>query len=339
MKQPRSVLIVGAGLAGTRCAETLRAEAYGGEITLVGEEPIAPYERPALSKEFLAGERSTSELLLRSPSYWSDSGIELVLNRRVDVIRRRADESVVIATGARPRRVALPGAENAHVLRTLADAIALRTELRPRRRLAVVGGGFIGAEVASTARRLGVDVTMLEAGPTPFAVTLGVEVGDALARRYRERGVDLRTGVKAVTLASDRVDLADGTEIGCDVVLLAVGTEPDRELVRDGFEACGDVAGGPGHWTSAASDGVAAARRILRLEPLPTQPPFFWSDQFGLRLQLVGDTCAAAAVECEGSDESFTARYFSREGRLVAALAANRAADISAFRRELALAA
>lgn len=339
MKRPWSVLIVGAGLAGARCAETLRAEGYDGRIRLVGEESTAPYERPALSKEFLAGERSAAELLLRSPEYWHENEIELVLGRRVEAIRRRAGEAVVLATGARARRIHVAGAEAGYVLRTLADALALREELRPGRRLVVVGGGFVGAEVASTARRLGVDVTMLEAGATPFAGTLGVEVGDVLARRYRANGVDLRTGAPAVALAPTRVAVADGTAVSCDAVLLSVGAEPARELVRAGFTECGDVAGGPGHWTSAAAGGVAAARRILGLDPLPAQPPFFWSDQFGLRLQLVGDTRAAARVECEGSDDSFTARYLSREGRLLAALAANRAADIAVFRRELALAA
>lgn len=336
MKEPRSVLIVGAGLAGARCAETLRAEGYGGRITLVGEEPIGPYERPALSKEFLAGERSATQLLLRPSHYWSDNGIDLVLERRMDAVRRRAGEVVVIATGARARRIRLPGAGAAHVLRTVADAVALRRELRPGRRLVVVGGGFVGAEVASTARRLGVEVTVLEAGHTPFASTLGVEVGDVLARLYRMHGVDLWTGATAVALEPRRVALAHGAHVVCDAVLVAVGAEPARELVRPGFEACGDVVGGPGHWTTAAADGVTTARRILGLEPQPIQPPFFWSDQFGLRLQLVGDPRGAAAVECDGSDESFTARYVDRHGRLVAALAANRSMEIAAFRRQLA---
>jgi 3-phenylpropionate/trans-cinnamate dioxygenase ferredoxin reductase subunit len=339
MKRPRSVLIVGAGLAGTRCAETLRAEGFGGRITLVGEEPIGPYERPALSKGFLAGERSEENLLLRPPDYWSDNGIELLLGRRVRAIRRRVGEAVVIATGARARGIPLPGAEPTHVLRTLADAVALRPQLRPGRRLVVVGGGFVGAEVASTAHRLGVEVAIVEAGSTPFAATLGTEVGEVLAHRYRRHGVDLRTRATAVGLEPGRVALADGTEVPCDVVLVAVGAEPARELVRPGCDECGDVTGGPGHWTAAAADGAAVARRILGLERQPVQPPFFWSDQFGLRLQLVGDPTAASVVECEGSEESFTARYLNREGRLVAALAANRSADVAAFRRELALAA
>jgi 3-phenylpropionate/trans-cinnamate dioxygenase ferredoxin reductase component len=339
MSEPRSVLIIGAGLAGARCAETLRAEGYDGRVTLVGEEPIGPYERPALSKEFLAGERSASQLLLRPPDYWSNSGIDLVLGRRIDFVRRRAGEVVVIATGARARRISLPGVGAAHVLRTVADAVALRRELRPGRRLAVVGGGFVGAEVASSARRLGVDVTILEAGPTPFATALGVEVGDVLARRYRQHGVELRAGATAVALEPRRVALADGSDVECDAVLLAVGAEPARELVRPEFDQCGDVIGGPGHWTTAAADGVAAARRILGLAPQPKQPPFFWSDQFGFRLQLVGDPSGAAAVECDGSEESFTARYVDPDGRLVAALVANRPLEIAGFRRELAFAA
>ena len=322
MKRPASILIAGAGLAGARCAETLRAEGYDGRIRLVGEEPFPPYERPALSKEFLAGERTADDLLLRPPGFWAEQEIELVLGRRVEP----SDELLVVATGSRARRLAVPGA---HVLRTLADAIALRAELRPGRHLVVVGGGFVGAEVASTARRLGLRVTVLEAGPTPFARVLGTEVGDVLARRYRAHGVDLRTETTATALPGIR----------CDLVLVAVGVEAARELVRDGVHVCGDAAGGPGHWTSAAADGVAAARRILGLDPPPAQPPFFWSDQFGLRLQLVGDPSGARTVDLGGSENSFTARYLDADGRLVAALAANRAADVAAFRRELAFAA
>ncbi len=231
---PRSVLIVGAGLAGARCAETLRREGYDGRITLVGEEPVAPYERPALSKEFLAGERSEAELLLRPPGFWADREIELLLGRRVRTVEDTESQAVVVATGARPRRPPLPGAASARVLRTLADAVALRTELQAGRHLAVVGGGFVGAEVASTARGLGVEVTILEAGPTPFAGVLGIEVGDVLAHRYRAHGVDLRTNALAAALEGNRVVLGSGDELPCDTVLLAVGAEPVRELVREG---------------------------------------------------------------------------------------------------------
>lgn len=339
MTTPRSVLIVGAGLAGARCAETLRGEGYGGRLTLVGEEPVAPYERPALSKEFLAGERSAGDLLLRPPGYWAEQGIELALGRRVETLEPEPGGTVVVATGARARRPPVPGAERALVLRTLEDALALRQRLLPGRHLVVVGGGFVGAEVASTASRLGLRVTVLEMGPAPFASVLGPEVGDLLAARYREHGVDLRTKTAAAALEERRVVLANGAAVDCDVVLLAVGAEPARELLRDDTQACGDAAGGPGHWTSAAADGVAAARRILGLAPLPEQPPFFWSDQFGLRLQLVGDPRGAERIELEGAGDSFAARYLDPDGGLLAALAANRPAEVAAFRRELALAA
>jgi NADPH-dependent 2,4-dienoyl-CoA reductase/sulfur reductase-like enzyme len=339
MNRPSSVLIVGAGLAGTRCAETLRAEGYDGQITLVGDEPVAPYERPALSKEFLAGKRTPDQLLLRAPTFWIEHEIELVLGRHIQIVEPTQRQAIVVATGARPRRPAIPGALQAHVLRTLTDAITLRGEFRPGRRLAIVGGGFIGAEVASTALALGVEVTIFEAGPTPFGTALGTDVGDILARRYRRHGVDLQTDATASALHRNGVLLTDGRAVRSDVVLLAIGAAPASELLRDDVEACGDVKGGAGHWMSAAADGVGAARRILNLEPLPPQPPFFWSDQFGLRLQLVGDPRVSAAVELDGSEEGFTARYLAEDGRLVAALAANRSANLAGFRRELAFAA
>jgi 3-phenylpropionate/trans-cinnamate dioxygenase ferredoxin reductase subunit len=354
-----TVLIAGAGLAGARCAETLRAEGYAGSVVLVGDEPVPPYERPALSKELLAGTRSAPSLQLHPPGFWSEHGIELVLGHRVtrlDRVRRVAVtdlgralqwDRLVLATGARPRTLPFSSPSGVHVLRTLADAIALRADLAAARRLVVVGGGFVGAEVASTARELGVDVAMLEAGQTPFANVLQPKLGSVLARRYRAHGVELRTGVLAAGFRADgsgrvrAVELADGTLVRCDVALVAIGVAPERELVRlaPGVEVAGDAAGGPGHWTSAAADGVAAARRLLALEPLPAPAPFFWSDQFGLRIQLVGDTRAAEAVEIEGDDSEFVARYHASDGRLVAGLAANRPAAVRALRYELALAA
>ena len=360
MTSPRSILVVGAGLAGARCAETLRADGFDGELTLVGEEPFAPYERPALSKEFLTGEKSASDLFLRPGSFWNEQLIELVLGQRVasvDVERRTAVTSagrligwdaLVLATGARARKLPFDTPEGVHVLRSLADAQALRRELLPGVRLAVVGGGFVGAEVASTARKLGVDVTLLEAGSAPFARALGPELGVRLAERYIDHGVDIRTETAAAAFLSlpggrvKGVQLADGDVVDADVVLVAVGVEPAHELGAEPappIYACGDNAGSRGHWTGAAAEAVGVARRILELEPLPEQPPFFWSDQFGLRLQLVGDTTHADEVELEGTHESFIARYRARGGKLVAALASNQPAAMGGLRLEVAAAA
>jgi NADPH-dependent 2,4-dienoyl-CoA reductase/sulfur reductase-like enzyme len=360
MNAAASVLVVGAGLAGARCAETLRAEGYDGELVLVGEEPIAPYERPALSKEFLAGRRSAEDLLLRPDSFWPEQEIELVLGERVTAVdrdRRTATtssgrmlrwEALVLATGARPRRLPFDSPKGVHVLRTLGAAEGLRGELVPGARLVIVGGGFVGAEVASTARKRGLDVTLIEAGSAPFERALGPELGARLAQRYLDHGVDIRTETAATAFQARPggrvrvVELADGSVVECDVVLVAVGVAPAHELgagVEPPIYACGDNAGSRGHWTGAAAEAVGVARRILDLDPLPEQPPFFWSDQFGLRLQLVGDTSHADEIEFEGSQESFVARYRARGGKLVAALASNRPAAMGGLRLEVASAA
>ena len=208
---PRRVLILGAGLAGSRCAQTLRAEGFDGEITLVGEELHPPYERPALSKEFLAGTRS--ELALQPPAYWEDNDIRLLLGTRVDRIEvaqklawtaRSAIgwDALVLATGARPRRLPGLSGPGVHVLRTLADARSLRAHLIPGRRLVIAGAGFIGTEVASTALALGLEVTLVDKGRLPFEGTLGTEVGRFLAHRYRAHGVDLRPETLVTRLAA-----------------------------------------------------------------------------------------------------------------------------------------
>lgn len=361
MSVPRSILIVGAGLAGARCAETLRAEGYDGRIVLVGDEQLGPYERPALSKEFLAGAPDTEGLLLRRPSFWAGREIELQLGRRVVSIdgpagKARTDrgellewDALVLATGARPRRLPFRAPLGAHVLRTVSDAEALRADLARSRRLVVIGGGFVGTEVASTARTLGVEVTMLEVAGTPLAHVLGRELGELLATRYRAHGVDVLTNTRAVGFRTDRhgrvrsVVLADEAEVECDTVLVSVGVTPAAELASarstPRIHLCGDAAGGTGHWAKAAADGVDTARRMLGLERLPSQPPFFWSDQFGLRLQLVGDPLTASAVELEGSAESFVARYRGAGGQLVAGLAVNRPDAVVPLRCELVLAA
>ena len=313
---------------------------------------------------------------LREPEFWAEREIELVLGRRiesVDLLHRSAGEglewdALVVATGARARRLPFDVPAGVHTLRTVADAAALREELGPGARLVIVGAGFVGAEVASTALKLGAEVTVLDIARVPLERVLGPEVGGLLADRYRARGVDLRPETGLARFVEDpggrvaAVELTDGTTVPCSTALVAVGAEPAVELVEadrggiptdacgrtaiPGVYACGDVASAwrPSvsrrvrveHWTSAAGQAASVARAILGREQPYDDLPYFWSDQFGLRLQHVGHAEEWAAVEIEGDPDSFTARYLDGEGRPLAALLANRPREVAALRRELA---
>jgi len=370
----RSVVIIGAGLAGARCAETLRAEGFDGQVTLVGDERLGPYERPALSKQFLAGAKDQIEL--RPESYWAEREIRLVLGKRIDAVNVSMGtipgappaDAIVIATGAKARALPFECPPGVCTLRTAADARALGARLRPGARLAVVGAGFVGAEVASTARSLGAEVTLIDLEPAPLIRVLGEEVGALLADRYRAHGVDLRMGAalgRFVTGPDGRltgIELSDGSTVECDTALVAIGAAPACDLLGDpregihtdgcgrtvhpGVYACGDVASSwrqslgahvrVEHWTSAAGQATAVAHAILGHERPYDELPYFWSDQFGLRLQHVGHTEGPTTTGIDGESDSFTARYRDPEGRLVAALAVNRPRDVGPLRRELA---
>jgi 3-phenylpropionate/trans-cinnamate dioxygenase ferredoxin reductase subunit len=379
------ILIVGAGLAGARCAEVLRAGGDDGRILVVGDEPHPPYERPALSKELLVGSRPAAGLALRKPGFWAAHGIELRLGTRIDSIDVRARRAVigpasirwnrlVLATGVRARRIpGLDGMAGIHHLRTLDEAEILRDALAPGARLAIVGAGFVGLEVASSARALGLEVTVIEPATVPFERTLGPAVGSLLAERARRSGVDLRLGmpiraaVRGGGGAVAAVELGDGTRLACDAVLVGVGARPNTELAAGLFDlapdggvptdacgqtaadcvfACGDVAsvahpslGRPvrlEHWSAAAATAQATAGAILGRAPGRSPVPFFWSDQFGWRIQAVGHVDPTLRVSAEGDGERFVARYRDTAGRLRAAVVGNRADLLAELRSELA---
>ena len=337
------VLIVGAGLAGARCAETLRAEGFDGRITLVGDEPVAPYERPALSKELLAGTRTAADLALRPADSWAERGIELLTGTRIVEIHGRTAlaaagvilswDALVIASGAEPRRLG----PARHCLRTLADSVRLRVALQSGSLLAVVGTGLVGTEVAATASSF-CPVTLV--GDPPLRELLGDEVAALLAERHRAYGVRLAPrGTAPAGTVLDAVGVRPATEW----LRGAVPLRPDGSVVADacgrtpvpGVFACGDVTG-TGHWTAAAGQGAAAAHAVLGVARPYEDVPYFWSDQLGLRLQHVGDARGAASVELDGELDSLRARYLDREGRLVGALLVNRPQEVGELRRELA---
>jgi NADPH-dependent 2,4-dienoyl-CoA reductase/sulfur reductase-like enzyme len=343
---------VGASAAGLAAAETLRREGYDGTLTLVGDEPLPPYDRPPLSKQLLAAEWEAERLALRTPADLTALGLDLRLGiaaTRLELPERIVEladgsqvpyDGLVVATGVRPRR--LPG-EGAHVLRTLDDALTLRDRLTPGRRLVVVGAGFLGAEAAAVAWRLGAHVTLLEPAPVPLAHAVGTAVGEVLTRAHRDRGVDLRCGVTVTEVTEDGVRLADGEVVEADEVLVAVGSRTNTEWLEGGGLALGDgvicdeyceaaknvyAAGDVARWynplfdtsmriehrTNAAEQAMAAARNLLRPEARkPFAPvPYFWSDQYEMKIQAYGFLRGhdeVAVVDGDLAERRFVAVY------------------------------
>lgn len=328
--------MVGASAGGLATAEALRRAHYEGAITLVGDEPYAPYDRPPLSKQLLKGDWQPERLALRPAADIDALGLDLRLgasaigldrnSRQVHLAdgSRVSYDALVVATGVRPRRLPGDGVSGVHVLRTVEDALALKERLRPDRRLVIVGGGFIGAEVAATARALGVAVTLLEAGTVPMGQAVGDETGQFLTRIHLAHGVDVRTGTSVHEIQSSAgqvtgVLLSDGGVLPADDVLVAIGSLPNTEwldgsglLLQDGLlcdEYCaaapdvhgvGDVArwhnplfGTPmriEHRTNAAEQAMAVVRNLLTPDQRrPFAPvPYFWSDQYDVKIHAYG---------------------------------------------------
>ncbi len=366
----KSIAIVGASLAGLNAAVALRREGFAGRLVIIGDEPHRPYDRPPLSKEIVRGDWPVEKAALHIDKELTGAEWRLGCRaEKLDVATRKiwfsdggaeVFDGIVIATGSAPRR--LPGAEmpGVHLLRSLEDAVALRDDLaRPGCRLVIVGGGFIGQEVAASARTMGLHVTMVEQ-VAPAAHVLGHDIAMIMANIHRRRGVDVRLGVAAAAFEGEgrlrRLHLSDGSAIDADVAVLGIGVIPntgwlegsglniDNGVMCDescraapGIVAAGDVARWPNnrygefrrveHWDNAVRQGEHAARRLLAeaggVHPGPYAPvPWFWSDQYGLKLQLVGTPVAHDEVRLvfgSGEEERFVALY-RRGDRLMAAL-------------------
>jgi len=381
----RTVVVVGASLAGLRATETLRREGFDGRIVLVGAEPHLPYDRPPLSKQLLAGEWEPQDLALRRTPY-DELDVELRLGARATaldaagrLLTLEGDESLpfdgaLLATGAAPRTLpGTPDLDGIFVLRTVDDALDLRARLDARPRVVVIGAGFIGSEVAATCRMRGLEVTVLEALPAPLVRGLGPVLGAVCGELHRDHGVDLRLGVGVAAIEGDgkveRVRLDDGSTVEADIVVVGVGVAPvtdwldgsglilDNGIVCDetllaapGIVAAGDVARWPNpmfdgevmrleHWTNAAEQGVAAARRLLVAEGDAADAyapvPFVWSDQYDRKIQTVGHFRGDDEMEVVyGSlDERRFVAVFGRDGRLVGALGFSMPAKVMQYRK------
>lgn len=277
------VLIVGAGLAGLRTAEELRRAGYAGEITLLGDEDRPPYDRPPLSKQYVRGE--TDDTALRPAEFFAEQRITLRLGTPATGVDTAAREVIlaggerlgydrlIIATGLRPRRIpGLPDAHGVHVLRSHADASALREHLATARRAVVVGGGFIGCELTASFRARGLDVTLIEPQPTPLAAALGEEIGGLVARLHVEEGVDLRCGIGVAGIVTENrgdtgesvtgVQLTDGSVVDADLVVIGIGSIPVTDWLADSGIPLAAPAEGGGVLTDetgrTAVDGVWA---------------------------------------------------------------------------------
>lgn len=378
----RRIVIVGASVGGLRTAEELRSAGFEGPITLVGEESALPYDRPPLSKQVLSGAWSPDDTMLRSKAELNALELDLRLGQRVTGVEEGKvvldnGESVpftdlVIATGVSARRLPnQPEGGCIHVLRTLDDSIRLRDHLRRSTSLVVVGGGFIGAEVAAVARTQGLDVTMVEVLPTPFARALGTEVGLRCAQLHLDHGVRIITKVLVSALdqssGSVRLTLDDGRVLGADCALVGVGTTPNtgwlsglgadfsdgvpcddsgRVEGRENVFAVGDVAAWHSptydhryrveHWTSAGEQARVVAHAIAAkpMKQSAVRAPYFWSDQFDTKLQLVGRPDLAEKVRIlEPQDKPGTVvGTFWRSSRLMAAVTFGAPAVLARYR-------
>jgi 3-phenylpropionate/trans-cinnamate dioxygenase ferredoxin reductase subunit len=335
MSSSDTFVIVGAGMAGGKAAETLREEGFDGRVVLLGAEPHRPYERPPLSKDYLRGEAEQPAWLQEDEGWYAANNVELRTSSVVQSIDA-GDKAVVLgggeridydrlllATGGEPRALPVPGGdlEGVHLLRTIEDSNSIRALFDGGGRLVVIGGGWIGCEVAASARQKGMDVTLIESLELPLLRVLGPELGGFYRGVHEDQGVEmlLGAGVEAIEGSgrAERVRLSDGKTIDCAAVLVGIGVAPRTELVdgiarvdngvvvderlqssADGIYACGDIANAAHpvftqhvrveHWANALEQGPAAARSMLGKDVSYDKVPYFFSDQYDVGMEYAG---------------------------------------------------
>lgn len=382
----QTLAIVGASLAGLSAARAARAQGFGGRLVIIGDEQHRPYDRPPLSKDFLLGAITAEDLLLET----ADDGLEAEWILGVSAVRLDAGsrtivlsdgrqvtaDGIVVATGARSRKLpALEGLDNVSYLRTIADAEGLAPRIVAGQRMVIIGAGFIGAEAASVAATRGMDVTMVDYAPVPFAPQLGEDMGATVAKLHTARKVNLICGAEIESFAIEdghvtAVRLADGRNLPADVVLVGIGAQPNVEWLEGsgvelrngvlcdamgrttvpGIVAVGDCANWfelslgehrrVEHWTGALERATFAVQALLDADAPqePVKPPYFWSEQHGVKIQFAGHSAGHDRLVIESGDpeeHSFLAVYYKGE-TLVAVLGMNQPRLFTKWRRSLA---
>ena len=366
------LVVVGAGQAATQAAQALRQQNYAGAITLLGEEPYPPYQRPPLSKKYFAGETPRERLLLRPQPFYAEKGIALEIDVRVEELdavahalrlrdgRTLRYDKLLLATGSRPRILAVPGAEleGVHHVRTIADIDAINAGLPPGARVVVVGGGYIGLEMASVARQRGFAVTVLEAADRVLGRVVCAQVSTFFAGLHRAAGVEVHVGAAVRALHGQArvaaVETADGRSFPCDAVIVGIGITPNVELAAAAGLECSNGIRVDEHAQTADSDVLACGDctshplplygRTVRLESVPnavhqakvaaatllgspsaySEIPWFWSDQYDVKMQIVGLSHGYDTTVLRGdpTQKSFAVYYLANR-RLLAVDAVN----------------
>jgi 3-phenylpropionate/trans-cinnamate dioxygenase ferredoxin reductase subunit len=375
MDSDQTFVIVGASLAGARAAETLRAEGFDGRVVLIGEETRRPYERPLLSKEYLRGEKPAAKLFVHDEGFYGEQGIELLTGTRVESIDPGAHEvaladgsrmpysRLLLSTGAAPRLLSplqVPGADLPGVayLRQVGDSDALRIAIRAASRVVVIGAGWIGSEVAASARQMGAQVAIVAPGAVPLERVLGPDLGGVYRDLHTEHGVEMHLSTQVEAIVGNGsvrgVRTTDGLVIEGDLVVVGVGASPRDELARAAGLSCengiivdeflatsapdvfaaGDVAATWNtrynarirmeHWANALNQGPAAARNMLGLHTAYEKLPYFYSDQFDLGMEYNGYATDWDRVVVRGDrhGREFLA-FWLRDGRVLAGMNAN----------------
>jgi 3-phenylpropionate/trans-cinnamate dioxygenase ferredoxin reductase subunit len=364
-------VIVGAALCGAKAAETLREEGFDGRVVLIGDEPDRPYERPPLSKDYLRGETEREGPYVHPAEFYGEKEIELRTETSVTALDLGAREVVIgderlgfakllLATGAEPRRLPVPGADldGVHYLRSFGDSDALRARIESSSRVAVIGAGWIGAEVAASARQKGLEVTLIEQLDVPLEKVLGREVGEIYGAIHRDQGVELLTGAAVEAIEGDgraeRVRLAGGATVDCDFVVVGIGVAPRTSLAEaaglevgdgilvderlktsdDAVHAAGDVAGAwhpffeqrlrVEHWHNALEQGPAAARSMLGKGDAYDKIPYFFSDQYDVGMEYAGYATEWDEVVFRGDvDAREFIAFWLKDGRVLAGMNVN----------------